>query len=127
MTAPAWIEAVVSEFGKAAGLGTLALSERGAVALAFDNGMVLRLEYAFESLAIVLSTPVRMDPQTAARLLAYAHPGARPSFKLRVGYLAKSGAAVFAGRLADREVTLPALNSVFGTLWRIAHEFGGAQ
>ena len=126
MTAPTWIEAVVRQFGQAAGLSGLALNERGAAAISFENGAALRLEYAFDSLVVALTLPVRLDPATAARLLAYAHPEARYGFKLRAGFLAKSGRAVFAARLADREVTLPALNSVFSVLWRIGQEFGGA-
>ena len=39
---------------------------------------------------------------------------------------ASASIAVFAARLADREVTLPAINSVFAVLWRIGQEFGGA-
>ena len=126
MTAPKWIEAVVQEFGKAAGLSGLALNERGAAAITFENGHALRLEYAFDSLVVALTLPARLDPAAAARLLAYAHPEARYGFKLRAGYLWKAGRAVFAARLADREVTLPALNSVFSVLWRIGQEFGGA-
>ena len=126
MTAPTWIEAVVREFGQAAGLSGLALNGRGVATLDFENGAALRLEYAFDSLVVALTLPVRLEPATAARLLAYAHPEARYGFKLRVGFLAKSGRAVFAARLADREVTLPALNSVFSVLWRIGQEFGGA-
>lgn len=126
MTAPAWIEAVVREFGKAAGLAGLAFNERGAAAITFENGAALRLEYAFDSLVVALTLPARPEPAAAARLLAYAHPEARYGFKLRAGYLAKGGRAVFAARLADREVTLPALNSVFSVLWRIGQEFGGA-
>ena len=126
MTAPTWISAVVREFGRAAGLGDLALNERGTAVLSFENGAALRLEYAFDSLVVALTLPARLDPAAAARLLAYAHPEARYGFKLRTGYLAKTGHAVFAARLADREVTLPSLNSVFAALWRIAQEFGGA-
>ncbi|MBR1588331.1 MAG: hypothetical protein IJ658_08420 [Kiritimatiellae bacterium] len=126
MTAPAWIEAVVQEFGKAAGLPGLALNGRGAAAITFENGSALRLEYAFDSLVVALTLPARLDPAAAARLLAYAHPEARYGFKLRAGYLEKASRAVFAARLADREVTLPALNSVFSVLWRIGQEFGGA-
>lgn len=126
MTAPAWIESVIREFGRAAGLPNLVLNDRGAAAITFENGATLRLEYAFDSLVVALTLPVRLDPAMAARLLAYAHPDARFGFKLRAGYLAKSGRAVFAARLADREVTLPALNSVFSVLWRIGQEFGGA-
>ena len=127
MTAPTWIEAVVRDFGKAAGLSGLALNDRGAAAISFENGAALRLEYAFDSLVAALTLPARLDPATAARLLAYAHPEARYGFKLRAGYLSKGGRAVFAARLADREVTLPALNSVFSVLWRIGQEFGGAS
>ena len=126
MTVPTWIEAVVREFGQAAGLPDLAFNGRGAAAITFENGTALRLEYAFDSLVVALTLPARLDPATATRLLAYAHPAARFGFKLRAGYLAKAGRAVFAARLADREVTLPALNSVFSVLWRIGQEFGGA-
>ena len=126
MTAPTWIEAVVREFGHAAGLSGLALNERGAAAITFENGAVLRLEYAFDSLVVALTLPVRLDPTAAARLLAYAHPEARYGFKLRSGYLANKRRAIFAARLADREVTLPVLNSIFSVLWRIGQEFGGA-
>ena len=127
MTAPAWIEAVVREFGQAAGLSGLALNDRGAAAITFENGAALRLEYAFDSLVVALTLPANLDPAAAARLLSHAHPEARYGFKLRAGYLAKTGRAVFAARLADREVTLPAINSVFAVLWRIGQEFGGAS
>jgi len=126
MTAPAWIEAVIREFGQAAGLKGLVLNERGAAVISFENGFSLRLEYAFDSLVVAMTVPVRMDAHSAARLLSYVHPAARYGFKLRAGYLARSGRAVFAARLADREVTLPAVNSTFATLWRVATEFGGA-
>ena len=125
MTAPTWIAAVVREFGQAAGLAGLELNDRGAAAISFENGAALRLEYAFDSLVVALTLPARLNPATAARLLTYAHPEARYGFKLRAGYLAKSGRVVFAARLADREVTLPALNSVFTVLWRVGQEFGG--
>ncbi len=126
MTAPAWIESVVRDFGEAAGLDGLALNDRGAAALSFENGYGLRLEHSFDSLAVALTVPVRLDAAAAARLLSYARPEARYGFKLRAGYLAKTGCAVLAARLSDREVTLPALNAVFSALWTIAQEFGGA-
>ena len=127
MTAPKWIESVVSEFGRAAGLRNLALNERGAAAVSFEDGSVLRLEYAFDSLAVVVTVPSRLDPSTARRLLTCAHPAAHHQFKLRAGWLQKTSSAVFATRLADREVTLPSLNAAFAELWRVAHEFGGVS
>ena len=126
MTAPKWIEAVVADFGRAAGLANLALNERGAASVAFENGTKLRFEYAFDSLAVVVTVPARMSPPVARHILSYTHPAARHPFRLRAGWLHGQSAAVFAARLADREVTLPSLNAVFAELWRIAQDFGGA-
>jgi len=126
MTAPAWIDSAVGEFGRAAGLGSLSLGDRGVAALSFQNGLVLRFEYALDALYVAMTVPARLDASAARRLLGYAHPNARFGFRLRAGYLAKSGRAVFAVRLADRDVTLPSLNAVFALLWRVALEFGGA-
>jgi type III secretion system chaperone SycN len=126
MTAPGWIESVVEEFGRAAGLRNLALNDRGAAAVVFENGARLCLEYAFDSLSVAMTVPSRLDPAVARRLLSFTHPAARHAFRLRAGWLQKSSAAVFATRLPGREVTLPTLNSVFAELWRTAREFGGA-
>lgn len=126
MTAPAWIGSAVGQFGLAAGLGELSLGEKGVAALKFQNGLVLRFEYAFDSLYVAMTVSARLDAGAARRLLTYSHPDARFGFRLRTGYLAKSGRAVFAVRLAGREVTLPSINAVFAILWRVATEFGGA-
>ena len=127
MTAPTWINSAVGEFGRSAGLGSLSLGEKGLAALSFQNGLILRFEYVFESLYVAMTVPVRLDASAAARLLGYAHPDARTGFRLRAGYLAKTGRAVFAVKLADRDVTLPSINAVFGLLWRVALEFGGVS
>jgi len=127
MTAPAWIDSAIGEFGKSAGLGTLSLGDRNAAVLSFQNGLVLRFEYAFNSLSVAITVPMRLDAVSASRILGYAHPDARFGFRLRTGYLAKSGRAVFAVMLADRDVTLPAINAAFALLWRIALEAGGAS
>lgn len=127
MTAPTWIDSTVREFGRSAGLGSLTLGEKGTAALAFQNGLVLRFEYAFDSLYVAMTVPVRLDAPAAGRLLGYSHPEARFGFRLRTGYLAKSGRAVFAVKLAGRDVTLPSINAVFAMLWRVALEFGGVS
>ena len=125
MTVPTWIDSAVSSFGQSAGLGSLSLGDRGVAALSFQNGLVLRFEYAFDALYVAMTVPSRLDASAAGRLLGYAHPNARFGFRLRAGYLAKAGRAVFAVRLADRDVTLPAINQAFAILWRIAQEYGG--
>ena len=127
MTVPAWIESAVREFGKAAGLGSLSIGEKGVAALSFQNALALRFEYAFDTLYIAMTVPARLDATAAKRLLGYSHPDARYGYRLRTGYLAKRGLAVFAVGLAGRDVTLPAVNAAFAMLWRVALEFGGAS
>ena len=124
--APAWLDDIVREFGRSAGLSDFALNDRGAAAISFETGAQLRFEYAFESLVVALSFPYpASDPAAARRLLAAAHPGARPGFKLRAGLLEKSGRAILAARFPEREITLPAVNAAFSALWRIAEDLAG--
>ena len=127
MMVPTWIDSAVSAFGQSAGLGSLSLGDKGVAALSFQNGLVLRFEYAFDALSVAMTVPARLDASAAERLLGYAHPNARMGFRLRAGYLAKTGRAVFAVKLADRDVTLPSINAAFALLWRVALEFGGAS
>ena len=126
MTAPNWIEAAVRDFGRGAGLPDFALNERGAAAVRFENGVSLRFEFTGEELVVATAVPAANGAASARRVLAYAHPDARLGVAVRTGYLAKTGCAVFAVRLAAGDVTLPVLNTVFGALWRIAAEAGGA-
>lgn len=126
MRAPAWIETAVRDFARAAGIGNFGFSDRGAAALKFENGITLRFEYADGGLAMVATVPSSNDPITVKRLLTYAHPLSRTGGAIRAGYLTKTGCAVFAVRLPDESVTLPALNNAFDALWRVATEFGGA-
>jgi type III secretion system chaperone SycN len=126
MMAPPWIEAVVRDFGRAAGLGDFALSAQGVAALRFENGVALRFEFTGDELAIAATAPAPNDPASARRILAFSHPSAKFGFKIRSGLLARSGAAVFAVRLAAQDVTMPAVNAAFEVLWRIASEMGGA-
>lgn len=124
--APDWIDAAVRDFGRGAGLDSFALNERGVAALRFEDGRALGFEYANEELAVSMSAPARNDAATARRILAAAHPSAAwGGLRVRAGYLEKTGCAVFAVRLAARDVTRPALERAFAVLWRIASECGG--
>ena len=121
MTAPVWLNAVIGDFGRAAGIGALALNERGAAALRFENGTSLRLEYTGAELVIAVTVP----SADLKRLLSFSHPKARYGFRVRTGIVPKTREAVLAVRLAERDVTLPRVNAVFGLLWRLAGETGG--
>ena len=124
--APVWLDDVIREFGRSAGLSDFALNDRGAAAVTFETGVQLRFEYAFESLVVAVSIPYpAADPAAARRLLAVAHPSARAPFKIRAGLLTKSGRALLAARFPEREATLPAINAAFNALWRIAEDLAG--
>ena len=123
MTAPVWLNAVIGDFGRAAGIGVLALNERGAAALRFENGTSLRLEYTGAELVVAVTVP----SADLKRLLSFSHPKARYGFRVRTGIVPKTREAVLAVRLAERDVTLPRVNAVFGLLWRLAGETGGAS
>ena len=118
--APDWLDAVVREFGRSAGLADFALNDRGAAAVAFETGAQLRFEYAFESLVVALQVPTPPEPAALRRFLSFAQPERRPGFKLRVAYLANQECVMLAARLAEREVTLPVLNTIFGELWQLS-------
>ena len=126
MRAPNWIESVVRDFGRGAGIADFALNDRGAAAFRFENGFSLRFEYRGGELVVMVTVPAANSPASARRLLSYSHPDARYGVRARACYPAKSGCAAFVARIADQEVTMPALNAAFGALWRVATEFGGA-
>ena len=127
MTAPGWIASLVGDFGKAAGLPSLSLNGQGTAAIAFENGFGLRFEYVEGELVVAVTVPVFLDVGRAKALLAYAHHEARLGFRVRAGYLPRSGKAGFAVRIQERDVTLPMVNQAFAVLWRIAQEFGGER
>ncbi|MBQ9725947.1 MAG: hypothetical protein IJ783_06370 [Kiritimatiellae bacterium] len=125
MKAPEWIAATVRDFGRGAGIGDFSLNDRGAAAFRFENGVALRFEWREGELVVATTVPCPGDAAAARRILACAHPAARFGAPVRSGYLARSGCAVFAVRIAEQDVTLPLVDSVFGALWRVATEFGG--
>ena len=126
MTVPEWITSALDEFGRAAGLRGLSLGASGAASLAFANGTRLAFEYAYETLTILVTTPMRADDEEGLkRLLAFAHPDTRHPFKLRAGHLARRGEAVLAARLAEREVSRVALEEVFQDLWGCVERLKG--
>ena len=129
MTAPVWMNAVIGDFGRAAGLNGLALNERGAAVLKFEDGTALRLEYADGTLVVAMTVP----SADVRRLLALSHPRARYAFRIRTGLLPKTHEgvmaheAIMAVQLAERDVTLPRVSGAFELLWRLVREIGGAS
>ena len=125
MTAPTWMNAVIADFGHAAGVEGLALNASGASAIRFSNGAALRFEYVNEELVVSMTFSISRSTSAIRRLLSIANPRALRGMRFRAGILPKSGAAVVAVRLPERDVTLPVVNSIFAALWRFAEEIGG--
>ena len=127
MMAPEWLNAVVRDFGRAAGADSLALNDRGAAALTFETGVALRFEYTGAELVVAVTVPRPADPAGLRRVLSFAHHRAGgQGLRIRAGYLTASGRALLAVRIPERNVTLPAVNAAFAVLWRAAGEIGGA-
>lgn len=120
---PHWLEVMLQSFGEGLGLQSLAFQGAGVASLRFETGVRLKFEYAFESLAVVMTVPTRGEPEALKRLLEYAHPALRRGMVLRTGYLAEKGEALLMVRLPAAEVTLPALNGAFQELWHLAEDF----
>lgn len=125
MKAPAWMDSVIHDFGRAAGITNFALNERGAAALTFASGASLRLEYSDETLTVAMSVPWRGDLSSLKRILSYAHPKAMTGLRIRAGVSPRTSALLAATRFTERDVTLPNLNAAFSVLWRIAEDVGG--
>ncbi|MBQ6473637.1 MAG: CesT family type III secretion system chaperone [Victivallales bacterium] len=123
MSVPKWLNAVIREFGESINLRKFELNSQGVASLRFETGSLLRFEYALESLAVVMQVPAPPQAELLKRLLGYAQPERRQPFRLRVAYLEKASSAVMLARLAEREVSLPVINSVFTELWRLAEDF----
>lgn len=124
MRVPNWVSDQIGEFGRSAGIESLVLNDRDTVALAFESGAQLCFEYAYESLAVMLTLPVPEDPDTVKRILQQAIPERRGDFRIRCGLLPRSQKAFFAVRLPHEEITLPVLSAAFSTLRRLADSFG---
>ena len=117
---PGWLNDTVRAFGRQMGLKSFALNERDAAGVRFENGAELRLEYAGEALAMMVTVSAADDSGTVRRVLMAAHPDARNGIKVRSGLFGKSGRAFFHARLAERDVSVDVLERTFRELWAAA-------
>ena len=118
---PDWLNETVQAFGRQMGLKRFALNDRGAAGVRFENGFAFRLEYAHEALIVSMAMEAPSEAATLRRILTQSHPDAvRGGLPVRAAFLARTGEALFAQRLAEREVTVTALEAVFRRLWALA-------
>ena len=123
---PGWLNDSVQAFGRQMGLQDFRLRENGAAGVTFENGLALRLEYAGESLVMTAGRQMPATDAAMRQLLLAAHPAGLQAFRVRAGYLARTGEALLAVRLLEREVTVTALEAAFRQLWTAAGRLGRA-
>ncbi len=125
--APRWLDEIIAEFGRGAGIRGLSLGERGVAALAGEGGTAFILEYVYPNLLVRMTAEVRKTPETAKRVLQLAEPLRQGRFAVRAGFMPHADQAFFAVRLPHDSVTQPVLMDVFRELRRLAERFvGGA-
>jgi type III secretion system chaperone SycN len=120
---PRWLEDVVSVFAAGFGLEKFALNEDGAAGFAFENGVSFRLEYAPDSLALVMSAEPPLDPASVKILLSAADPLRRGAFRIRAGVLGHPLRAILSIRLEAAEITLGNLEGAMAELWRAVEHY----
>ncbi len=121
---PSWVNDTVRAFGRQMGLENFVLNDRGAAAVRFENGVSLKFEYAGEALVVSAGLSIPGGEAPLKALLAAAHPAARHQVKIRAAYLARSGEAVFASCIQERDVGVSTIEMVFRELWEAARHLG---
>jgi type III secretion system chaperone SycN len=124
MVPPHWMNEVIAEFGRSAGIDGFAFGPNATAALGFESGASLVFEYAYSSLIVMMTVPVALDSSVAEKALKFVMPERRGEFRIKAGFLSEKGRVFFAVRLPHDEVTLPVINSAFSYLRRLADQFG---
>lgn len=124
MVPPHWMNEVIAEFGRSAGIDGFSFGANATAALGFESGASLVFEYAYSSLIVMMTVPVALDSSVAEKVLKFAMPERRGEFRIKAGFLSEKGRVFFAVRLPHDEVTLPVINSAFSYLRRLADQFG---
>lgn len=120
---PSWLNDIVCEFASGMGLKDFALNADGVAALRFENGIVLRFEYAMNFLSLSMSVESPQDAVAVKLLLAASDPLRRGAFAVRTGVSGNPPRAVFTVRLEPAEVTLGNLDAAMAELWRATENF----
>ena len=124
MVPPHWMNDVIAEFGRSAGIDGFSFGANATAALGFESGASLVFEYAYSSLIVMMTVPVALDSSVAEKALKFVMPERRGEFRIKAGFLSEKGRVFFAVRLPHDEVTLPVINSAFSYLRRLADQFG---
>ncbi len=126
--APQWLDEILNEFGRGAGLQHFTLGEQGVAALEMSHGMMLSFEYTYPQLTVMVTVEVAKDVETAQKVLLLADPDRQGQLLIRSGLMPRSDRAFFATILKHEDVTLPLLTTTFAELRRLAERFvGGAE
>mgnify|MGYP003318653889 CR=1 FL=1 len=116
---PAWVNDTVRGFGRQLGLETLALNDRGAAGINFENGMSLRLEHVAGAMVVVVKLGGTPSGDAIRAALAEAHPSASDGKgpEVRAACSSGTGEAFLAIRIGERDLSVGALEAAFRRLW----------
>ena len=119
---PSWVNDTVRGFGRQLGLETLALNDRGAAGINFENGMSLRLEHVRGAMMVVVKLGGEPSGDALRAALAEAHPAASDGKgpDIRAACAAGTGEAMLVIRIVERDLGVSALESAFRRLWERA-------
>lgn len=127
MSVPDWLNDTVRGFGRQLGLSTLSLNDRGAAGVRFDNGAELRLERTDGALIVSVTLDGRPSAEALKALLAEAHPAAGDGRRrVRCACSSRTGGALLAVRIGERDVGITSLSDAFRDLWARAERIGRA-
>lgn len=114
----AWVNDTVRGFGRQLGLETLALNDRGAAGINFENGLSLRFEHVAGAMMVIVKLGVNSG-EAVRRALAEAHPAASDGRgpEIRAACTPGTDEAFLAIRIAERELGVSTLESAFRRLW----------
>lgn len=124
-SAPQWLDEIVAEFGRGAGIQSLRLGDRGVAALAGERGTSLYLEYVYPKLTMRMTAEVGNTAEVVKKVLLLAEPNRQGKFVVRTGIMPKTGNAFFAVQIPQDSISLPILTEVFQELRRLAERFVG--
>ena len=117
---PGYVSEAVTAFGRQLGLQTLALNDRGAAGVDFENGISVRLEYADGALLVRAGVTGCDSAAALRRALLAAHPSAQEGSPLRVVRFARSGETAFVQRVPERAADAHAIGEAFQRVWTAA-------
>jgi type III secretion system chaperone SycN len=114
-----WVDDAIAEFGRSLGLPGLQLGDQAPINLVFEKSGTLFIERQESDLVLYVARQVPPhEDRWAEAALALCHPRQRWPLPVRAG-LRGDDTLVLITRIAEREVSVPTLQSAVELLFRL--------